>query len=250
LNNLYQILLPAEFGFAILVFCLLFFIKAPYGRFLRSGWGPSLPAKWAWLLQEFPAFGTILALFLYFEAWTSPTAWVFLIIWQIHYFHRTFFYPFQFGSGQKPYPVVLVIFAIIFNLMNGFVNGYYLFGKANYAADWLHDPRFLVGTAIFLGGYLLNKASDKRFAALKKESKGAYVIPYGGVFRYVSCPHYLGEILEWTGWAVLTWSMPGLAFAVFTFANLAPRAVAHHRWYQQKFDSYPSNRKALIPFIW
>ena len=134
--------------------------------------------------------------------------------------------------------------------MNGFINGYYLFEKASYSAEWLLDPRFLIGTAIFLGGYIINKASDKRLSSLKKEAQGAYVIPHGGFFRYVSCPHYLGEILEWSGWAILTWSMPGLTFAVFTFANLAPRAVAHHRWYRQNFDDYPAKRKALIPFIW
>ncbi|MEJ2006114.1 MAG: methyltransferase, partial [Cyclobacteriaceae bacterium] len=74
--------------------------------------------------------------------------------------------------------------------------------------------------------------------------------PEGGLFRWVSCPHYFGEILEWSGWAVLTWSLPGFAFALFTFANLAPRAIAHHRWYKEKYENYPANRKALIPLIW
>jgi len=250
LNNLYSILLSAEFIFALLVFIILFFVKAPYGRFIRSGWGPSISAKWAWFLQELPAFATILLLFIYYGAWTNPVSWVFLILWETHYFHRTFFYPFQFGSGEKPYPVLLVVFAIIFNLMNGFINGYYFFEKATYSIDWLQDPRFICGFFVFLGGYLLNKASDKRLAVLKKEAKGEYIIPQGHVFNYVSCPHYLGEILEWTGWAILTWSLPGLAFAVFTFANLAPRAISHHKWYQSKFPEYPAKRKALIPFLW
>ena len=69
------------------------------------------------------------------------------------------------------------------------------------------------------------------------------------MYRHVSCPNYLGEMLEWTGWAVLTWSLAGTAFAVFTAANLVPRAMAIHRWYRDKFPDYPVERKAVIPFL-
>jgi 3-oxo-5-alpha-steroid 4-dehydrogenase 1 len=37
---------------------------------------------------------------------------------------------------------------------------------------------------------------------------------------------------------------------VWTFANLAPRAWSHHKWYHEKFSDYPLDRKALIPGIW
>jgi hypothetical protein len=56
-------------------------------------------------------------------------------------------------------------------------------------------------------------------------------------------------MLEWTGFAVASWSLPGLAFALYTAANLAPRALSHHRWYQEKFPDYPRERRALIPFV-
>ena len=65
----------------------------------------------------------------------------------------------------------------------------------------------------------------------------------------MSCPNYLGEILEWTGWAIASWSLAGAAFAVYTAANLAPRAFAHHAWYRQQFQDYPARRKALVPFV-
>ena len=45
----------------------------------------------------------------------------------------------------------------------------------------------------------------------------------------------------------MTWSLAGLAFALFTFCNLAPRALSNHRWYRETFEHYPSNRRALIP---
>ena len=74
--------------------------------------------------------------------------------------------------------------------------------------------------------------------------------PLTGLYRWVSCPNYLGEVVLWIGWAVATRSMAGLAFAVWTIANLAPRAWAHHRWYRQQFEDYPPERKAMLPGIW
>jgi hypothetical protein len=53
--------------------------------------------------------------------------------------------------------------------------------------------------------------------------------------------------MMWTGWAVATWSLAGLSFALFTAANLIPRAVSHHRWYRRTFADYPRRRKAVIP---
>ena len=64
-------------------------------------------------------------------------------------------------------------------------------------------------------------------------------MPRGGFFRWVSCPNYLGEMLQWSGFALATWSLPGLSFALWTVANLLPRAVAHHRWYRREFADYP-----------
>ena len=57
----------------------------------------------------------------------------------------------------------------------------------------------------------------------------------------VACPHYLGECVEWTGFAVATRTRAGWAFAFWTFANLMPRARAAYReWYRGKFKSeYP-----------
>ena len=76
-----------------------------------------------------------------------------------------------------------------------------------------------------------------------------YAIPHGGGFEWVSAPNYLGELIEWSGWALATWSLAGLAFALFSAANLVPRALSNHRWYRQTFPAYPPQRKALLPFV-
>ncbi len=77
-----------------------------------------------------------------------------------------------------------------------------------------------------------------------------YHIPNGGLYKLVSCPNYLGETIEWTGYAITTHSLAGFAFAFYTFANLAPRAQHHHKWYKERFADYPANRKAYIPYLW
>jgi 3-oxo-5-alpha-steroid 4-dehydrogenase 1 len=77
-----------------------------------------------------------------------------------------------------------------------------------------------------------------------------YQIPHGGMFRFVSSPHYLGEIMEWMGFCLAcNVSLASLSFLVWTCANLIPRAYTSHQWYNQHFsDQYPLlYRKAIIP---
>jgi 3-oxo-5-alpha-steroid 4-dehydrogenase 1 len=71
------------------------------------------------------------------------------------------------------------------------------------------------------------------------------------MFTYVSGANFLGEIVEWAGWAVAAGSLPAVAFAVFTFCNIGPRGAQHHAWYVEKFKGeYPRARRAVIPFLW
>jgi steroid 5-alpha reductase family enzyme len=138
-----------------------------------------------------------------------------------------------------------------FNVGNAFINGWYLFYlSGGYELDWLKDPRFILGIGIFVSGYAINRWADHQLRNLRKKGETGYRIPYGGLFRWISCPNYFGEIIEWAGWAIATWSLPGLAFAVWTFANLVPRARSHHAWYQKQFPTYPKERKALLPGLW
>jgi hypothetical protein len=86
--------------------------------------------------------------------------------------------------------------------------------------------------------------------ALRKPGETGYRIPNGWLFDRITSPNYFGEIVEWFGYALATWSPAGLAFALFTAANIGPRAFANRRWYRATFPEYPADRKALIPFVW
>ena len=55
-------------------------------------------------------------------------------------------------------------------------------------------------------------------------------------------------VRSWNG-GVTHQSMASFAFAMFTYLNLIPRALSHHRWHQHKFEDYPRGRKAVIPWI-
>ena len=119
----------------------------------------------------------------------------------------------------------------------------------SYPVSWLGDPRFLAGAVLFAAGLALNISSDHTLRGLRRPGETGYRIPHGGAYRWVSSPNYLGEMVEWSGWALATWSLPGLAFALYTIANLAPRAMANHSWYQERFPEYPAERRALLPYV-
>lgn len=250
--TIYRLFLWIEFGSALLVFVVLFFVSAPYGRFKRKGWGPGIPSRAAWIIMELPAVLVILLMFLLKEPPRGLIPLLFLILWETHYLYRTFVYPLRLRGAGKPFPMVLVTLAFVFNIINGYVNGYGIFflkSPVRAYSHWVTDPRFILGILLFFSGLAIHIHSDAILRELRKNQRETYEIPRRGFFKCVSCPNYLGEIIEWLGWALMTWSWAGLAFALFTIANLAPRALSHHRWYRNRFPDYPPRRRALIPGI-
>ncbi len=239
-----------EIALAAVTFVALLFITAPYGRHGRGGWGPEVPQRTAWILMEFPAVIVWIGIYLAGAHAFEVTPLVLLAIWQSHYVYRTFVYPFRIRASGKTTPSSIIALAIAFNLLNAYVNARWVSELGAYPASWLLDPRFLIGLAVFVAGYAINHHSDYVLMRLRKPGETGYKIPRGGLHDYVSSPNYFGELLEWTGWAIATWSLAGLAFALYTFANLAPRARDHRRWYAAQFPDYPKERRALLPFLW
>ncbi len=60
------------------VFAALFFIRAPYGRYYRKGWGPTLSSRVSWLLMESPSVVVMAACFVTGTAPKNLTVVVFL----------------------------------------------------------------------------------------------------------------------------------------------------------------------------
>ena len=236
---------------AAVTMAVLFFIPAPYGRHRRAGWGPSLDHRLGWVVMEAPAALVFAACLAVGEYKSLATSWVFFGMWEAHYVHRTAIYPLQLCNNGRRMPLAIISLGFLFNTLNAYLNGRYLFTlSGGYPAAWLVDPRFIAGLALFIAGFVTNRVADHTLHALRRCDRSVYTIPRGGLYRWISCPNYLGEIVEWFGWAIATWSLPGLAFAVWTAANLVPRARSHHRWYRRQFPDYPPERKALLPFLW
>ena len=236
---------------ATVVFIALFFVSAPYGRHARRGFGPMVPNHIGWFIMETPSVVMFAVLFATGTAPKSLPVLLFFALWELHYVHRAFIYPWSIRDGHKKMPVVILLLGFAFNIGNSYANGRYLFTQSGgYPQSWLLDFRFLAGVIFFVVGFMINRWADLKLRALRAPGEMNYSIPYGGLFNKVSCPNYLGEIIEWCGWALATWSLPGLAFAVWTIANLAPRARSHQTWYHSNFSDYPKQRKALIPWVW
>ena len=233
---------------ALAAFIALLLKPAPYGRFSESAWGPKLPPKIAWLVMEGPA-AILFTLFFLFGTHKNVVAVTFLIIWNLHYVYRGFIYP-CLMRGNRGVPVSIVVSAFCFQVVNSYLQARWLFTLGpEYPLSWLSSACFLCGVIVFLVGLAITLSSDAILRSLRSPGDSGYKIPRGGFFRWVSCPNYFGEIVEWSAWAMLTWSLPGVVFAIWTVANLLPRAMAHQRWYRDTFPDYPPQRKAVIPFI-
>ncbi len=251
--DLYHIVLAGMLVSALLSFISLFFVSAAYGRHGRPGWGPTLSATAGWVLMEAPSPLLFAALW-----WTgeesrgfSAPGLVFLALWQAHYLHRAFVFPFRLRGGQTRMPLSIVAMAVVFNCFNAWINAHWLYvlGPIR-GSEWLLDPRFMLGCLLFAFGYFVNQQSDHILFSLRKPGETGYKIPQGGLYKYISCPNYFGELLEWAGFALLTWSPGALVFVIWTAANLVPRARTHHRWYLEKFLDYPPERRAIFPFLY
>ena len=218
----------------------------PLERTGGAGIGPRVNAQWGWFVMELPALLTF-PLIYFLSPHSHPVGNLVVVLWLLHYSHRTLLWPWLVQRRNSTMPLIAGVAGFLFNGINGGFWGWFMGYVVDYPAGWLTGPLFITGTALALAGAALNVWSDYRLKDLRKNSRNRYVIPRGGPFEFVSGPQFLGEIIEWFGFALLTWSLPGLAFALWTTANLVPRALWRHAWYRETFENYPRKRRALFP---
>lgn len=246
---LFETVLRAFAGLGVVTFGVLLFVAAPYGRHLRRGFGPLVDGTAGWVAMEAPAALVPLATYLAASRPVGAVPWLFLALWELHYVYRAFVYPFR-RRRSGALPALVVVLGIVFNVANGWLNARWLsvLGPP-YPVAWLGSVRFIGGVALFLAGLAIHHHSDQVLLELRERGDDRYAIPQRGLHRLVASPNYLGEIVEWTGFAILTASPAAAVFAFWTAANLVPRAFAHLRWYRRTFPEYPRRRRALLPFV-
>ncbi|CAH1254238.1 SRD5A1 [Branchiostoma lanceolatum] len=232
---------------------------APYGKFDQGNnesWGFTINQRLGHILSDATP-GVLLFLLVFFLYGTERqyTNYVFLGLWQAHYIHRGIIHPLVMRYSKAQVPLGITLGGLIPNCIFSFLCADWI-SSARYPDKYYYDPRFIIGLLLFVSGYVTNKWADIKLRSLRKqkgtdgEGSNGYYIPSGGLFELVACPNYFGELVEWLGWAVGTWSLSGLAWMLFGCATFIPRAAHTRKWYGEQFMEYPRARKALIPFVY
>ncbi len=250
----FDIFLMVMSGIALIVFVTLYFVTAGYGKFVSRKWGPSVDNRIGWLLMEAPVFIVMLVLWIKSSRAFNPAIMAMAAIFQLHYFQRSFIFPLLM-KGKSRMPLLIMVMGILFNTVNGLMQGgwlFYISPEGTYTADWLVSWQFISGTLIFFSGFIINLHSDNIIRNLRKPGDTSHYLPQGGLFNYVTSANYFGEILEWLGFALLTWSMAGVVFLWWTIANLVPRANSIYKRYGIEFGDQMKERKLkrIFPFIY
>ncbi|XP_066273603.1 uncharacterized protein [Branchiostoma lanceolatum] len=227
---------------------------APYGKFDQGNnesWGVTINQRLGHILSDATP-GVLLFLLVFFLYGTERqyANYVFLGLWQAHYIHRGIIHPLVMRYSKAQVPLGITLGGLFPNCIFSFLCADWI-SSARYPDKYYYDPRFIIGLLLFVSGYVTNKWADIKLRGLRKQKgSNGYYIPSGGLFELVACPNYFGELVEWLGWAVGTWSLSGLAWMLFGCATFIPRAAHTRKWYGEQFMEYPRARKALIPFVY
>ena len=232
----------------ILTVLYLCFSPAPYGKFTPSGGVFSafkINSKLAWLLQECPAF--FIAFYTIVSRWSmlSPMSLLGLGLFSLHYFNRSFIFPFLIKSSRDT-PIETCLSAFSFCCFNGWLQSRSTIESNLHSRD-AHSA--YLGLFLFLVGMYINISADSHLRELAAQRVGnAYLTPHKGMFKYVSSANYFGEIVEWFGFALLM-QTPGAAwFSLFSTLFLGQRGYQTHKYYLAKIDDYPKSRSSVFPF--
>jgi len=144
----------------------------------------------------------------------------------------------------------IVFFSISFNFIIAGWVGYDL-ALLN-AETFTFSLKTIVGLVMFIMGMAINTSSDYHLQSERRRKGGAggqYILPEWGLYKYIVSPNYAGEIIEWTGYAIMLGRESVWSFVVWTICNLGPRAGSNLAWYKEKFGDKVGNRKGIIPGV-
>ena len=88
---------------ALIVFIALHFINAGYGMLFDKKWRASLSNRIGWIVMEAPVFIAMIFLWIFAtdEYRFDPIRITFLVLFQIHYFQRSFIFPFLIKGNSR-----------------------------------------------------------------------------------------------------------------------------------------------------
>lgn len=110
----------------------------------------------------------------------------------------------------------------------------------------------ILGVLLFAFGEVGNFYHHYLLARLRREKGDVdqkYMVPEGGLFSRVTCPHYLFELLAWLGISLISQEIHSyLAFASMA-SYLGGRSVSQTKWAQKNIEGYPKERKNIVPIL-
>jgi len=219
-------------------------LRLPYGKF-RTGAGVNSRAGLA-LAYATPVF-------VYIALWIeggSPRTPYHLAVFGAFLFHflRRIFEVSFVNSYSRPTPLrALVLIAFLY----GGVAASCAFFQVRTFGQPTSQPIFILGVLTFAFGEVLNGYHHWLLARLRPLGVRIYVVPRHGLFGWVACPHYLGEILSFVGYAIMSDLLPVWGNATVLTAYLSARAHSTVNWYRREMPlRIPPGWRRLVPFIY
>ena len=256
---MFNIVLIVEYAFALFCFVALYFIPAGYGKMVDKKWGFAINNKIAWLIMECPTVVVMLSFIIaaYYLPFTKEeyiSRILILLPFICHYVYRSFIFPFLL-RGKSLMPITIVLMGLVFNTINSSLIStwcFYICPSTFYSYSYFKSFNFIIGVVVFLIGFIVNIDSDAYIRGLRKIGDTRHYFPHCHLYRFVSSANYLGEMVEWLGFAILTASPASYLFLAWTGANLIPRSHAIYKQYQKEFPDEMEKYKVkrIFPFIY
>ncbi len=111
------------------------------------------------------------------------------------------------------------------------------------------DAVFFVGMALFVIGQVGNFVHHRILANLRSGDDKEYVLPKGGLFSRVACPHYLLELVSWLGICLVSRQVGSYICFLGICAYLTVRARKTLTWYRGKFTTLPNDWTSIVPGV-
>ena len=171
-----------------------------------------------------------------------------ILMWVAH-FARRFIEVILLYSSRKEVKYPVAILSVVVRSFFCFCIGWSL----NYSLDY-ESPSLgfmIVGLLVFVTGEVGNCLCHIHII----RTTANRVVTLGGIFNYISRPHYLFEIMSWLGFALTTFTLPTLMFLFLNTSILLVRGHQRHIKYRELEmtrevgTTYCAKRKAVIPFL-
>ena len=118
-----------------------------------------------------------------------------------------------------------------------------------------------IGAALMLAGFLMETVADQQKKAAKAVNPHRYVDT--GLYRFVRCPNYLGELILWTGvlisgigalsgigqWVMAIIGYLGIVYVMFSGARRLELRQNKTYGSDPEFIKYSTSVPIMIPFI-